>query len=202
MFRRLLLPACLCLLIAGASLTTAPACDDEEERQAEANRRAGAAIRKLADALDARDFDRQAEAVARTHDLEHVMNQFKPRNKGGLGVGEKGPPVGVLDSIELTIINLGTRRAPSAAEVARNKDAYLRMARQTQAIAAVTYWYPLPANTRPELKKNWKTWSGETRAAAKDLADAVEAGDPVRVKQAAEKLNAACNRCHTTYEDR
>jgi len=197
--RRLLPPAALCLVVAGVCFRAAPACEDEE-RQAEANRRAGAAVRQLADALDCEDFDRQADDAARAHDLEHVMNQFGLRRKGGLGVGEKDPPAGVKDSIELNIIDLGTKRPLKAADLAARKDVYLRMARHTQAIAALTGRYPPPPN--PVRAKLWRTDVDDFRTRSKEFTDAVRSGDPVRVHRAAERLNDVCTRCHGFPEDR
>jgi hypothetical protein len=39
------------------------------------------------------------------------------------------------------------------------------------------------------------------KTASKELADAARAGDAVRFRAAAIKLNASCNDCHTTWRD-
>src|SRR6185369_11522326 len=90
-----------------------------------------AAVLKIADALRKGDKEAaatQAEALAKkVEKLEDVMNLFKPRKKGGLGVGKAG--VVTPDGIELKLITLG-RDAPAGAAMAKEGPALEDMAYQ------------------------------------------------------------------------
>src|SRR5205809_377449 len=47
----------------------------------------------------------------------------------------------------------------------------------------------------------WKEWSKEMEDAAKDLAKAAKAKDGKKIKDAANKVNASCNKCHGVFRD-
>jgi cytochrome c556 len=193
------------LLTLGIVLLTLPSRtaarqDDEEER---AQKRATEAVLRLSTQLDDKDVAVKAKAIAGDDDLEYVMHVFKPRNRAGLGVGPKEPPLGLPDGIELAIIDLAAARKPrDAAFLKANQDTLLRMAQVTQAVAEITDHYPTPGKPRNRATQaRWKAAIGEMKASSKELADAIKATDPIRVRTAATKLNAACNGCHTSYID-
>jgi len=185
------------LTVAALALPTRAAYDDEEK----AVKEAGMAVKKLSGQLDAKDIAKQAEAVAKKHDIEYVMHAFKPRSKGGEGVGATAPPMGVKDSIELAVIDFGTKKgALNAAAIKQSQADLLQLARTTQAIAEITYFYPPPK--KPGAKPaNWKAHLDEMKAGAKDLTEAIKAGDADKFKTASLRVNASCNNCHSEFRD-
>ena len=183
-------------LLLGVALLSAPARgrdDDEKEIK-----QAAEAVKKLAGNLDAKNVEQQAAAIAKANDIEHVMHQFKPRNKGGMGIGA-APIPGMKDSIELAIIDFSGKKAPDAATIKQNQADLIKMAEITQAIAEINQHYKAPPGKAAPQK--WKTYTNDMKAGAKDLTDAAKAGDAMKFKAAANKLNASCTGCHEDFRD-
>jgi hypothetical protein len=194
MFRRVFRLTAGAALAAAVVLLSGPARADDDEKEI---KQAAEAVKKLAGNLDAGDVTQQAAAVARANDIEYVMHQFKPRNKGGLGVGAKAAPPGVKDGIELAINDIG-KNGIAAETLKNNKEDLLQMTRVARAVAEVNSHYP-PTNKAGARKENWKVYTDEMKAGSKDLADAIQGGSPDKVRAAANKLAATCDRCHTEF---
>src|SRR5262249_31351355 len=150
-------------LLLGVALLSAPARGaDDEEKEVKA---AAEAVKKLAGNLDAKDVEKQAADIAKKHDIEYVMHQFKPRNKGGLGIGEQPIP-GMKDSIELAIIDFSGKKAPNAETIKQNQADLIKMAQITQAIAEINQHNKVPPGKANPGK--WKTYNNDMKAGAKD----------------------------------
>jgi cytochrome c556 len=186
-FAGVLLALALCLLM----VTGGQSADDEEQQ---AIQQAQQAVLKLMDAMG-KGGDGKAQAAA-IHakfkdDLKIVMTVFKPRDKGGIGVGSKARG----DGIELKIISLG-KRAPAKGDLSRLQPDLELIARVSKAMAEVADQYPQTKN-----QDMWKKFDDEMRKGADELMEAARSGDPKAVKTAANNLNASCTNCHSTFRD-
>jgi hypothetical protein len=163
-------------------------------------------IQRLAN-LVARQEDatlkQEAEAVARKYkDLRPLMRLFKERTRegGGLGVAEKPGSV-QPDGIEKKIRALAAA-APSEAELDEQRDALVRMAQVTAAIAAVTrHKCEVKQKTGYLDPKDWARWSEGVQQSSHDLAEAVGARDGSKVKAAAADLCSNCTNCHRIFRE-
>jgi hypothetical protein len=139
-----------------------------------------------------------AAAIANKAELGDVMQAFKPRAKGGLGVGPAANPV-KPDGIEQKFIDLGKRKPLSKPDLAKQKDAIAQAADASRAIADVTLLY-----ADKEGKKNptkWKQYVEAMRKSSEELAAAARKGDAEAVKKASTNLNASCTDCHGDFRD-
>jgi hypothetical protein len=164
---------------------------DDEAKEAKA------AVTKVVNAMrQGGNAGPQAAEVAKKVEIENLMLCFKPRNKGGFGVG---PKVTGKDGVEQKIINMAKRALPPA-EVTKQKEPLIEMAERVQAVAEITQHYmpPKKAGANPA---NWKKYGQETKKAAQDLAGALKGGNPEKIKMAATDLNASCTNCHSDFRD-
>ncbi len=168
--------------------------DDKEKDNATAQE----AVLKMAGKLGDADL---AKGIAKANEIENVMHQFKPRNKGGIGVGSVAPP-GVKDSIELTVIDLSNdKKGFTKDAVSKFSPDLVKLAKQTQAIAEISAHYAPLAKKGAKDPAVWKQLNEDMKAGAADLAKAAEAKDADGVKAAANKLNTSCVRCHEIFRD-
>jgi cytochrome c556 len=140
-----------------------------------------------------------AAAIAGKADLGDLMQAFKPRSKGGLGIGPTADAI-KPDGIEQKFIDLGkSKRGLSKADLAKQADALAKAADATRAISDVTLLY-----ADKEGKKNpskWKQYVGEMNKAAEDLSKAARKSDSDGIKKAVNKLNDSCINCHSDFRD-
>lgn len=136
----------------------------------------------------------QAAALAKKiEDLEEIMELFKKRDEGGLGVGSK-PKTVLPDGIEIKLVTMGMA-APGPGAVKKEAEALEEMAYHIAAIAEIT-----KAKGPPKGKgKDWGEWSEAMRVGAQKLAEAAKAKSGPDLKTAASKLNDSCNACHSKY---
>jgi len=178
------------------SLTTAQglSAGDDDKEILEAQK----AIVQLTDMLGKNPAGaaQAAEAIAKKYELGTAMQIFKPRNKKGLGVGEKPGEI-TPDGIELKIISLGKRALP-ATTLKQQAPALVRMCEVSKAMGELAKHYqpPKKAGSNPA---NWKKYSDDEIKASDDLSAAVKGGNPITVRKAADNLNASCNNCHTDF---
>lgn len=129
-------------------------------------------------------------------DLNTLMHAYKPRGKGGIGVGPKGPG----DGIELKIINLG-KRALSKAALEKEKDDLVKAGYINLALAKITDAYAPAKPKGGKGPKDWKKHVEDMEKGSKDLIEAAKKGDAPALKKAAANLNNSCNNCHTDFRD-
>lgn len=188
--KKVLLSAGLCTLaLAGWTLWSAPS-------NAAQGGDVKATVLKIADALkkgDAASADKDAAALAKSKDLDEVMDLFKKRDKGGIGVGSK-KDVAVPDGIEVKLVALG-RDAPSAGALKKEGEALEEMGYVIAAVAKVAKLKPAPKSKSAE----WNSWCDDMAANAVKLSAAAKGQVAADVKTLAKKINDSCNACHSKY---
>jgi hypothetical protein len=183
--RGLLLTTGLSLMV----LATPPVyADDKAEIQK--------AIQAIAADLEAgKDVANKAKEFKKKYeDLDEVMHAYKPKARGGIGVGPMG------DGIEIKFNGLA-KRALAPGALAKEKDDLIKAAWVNMAMAKITMEY---APAKPRGGKGAKEWNGLTKEMEKgtmELIDALKKGDSAAVKKAATNINSACNNCHSDFRD-
>jgi hypothetical protein len=143
---------------------------------------------------DTSGADKQAAALAKkVEDLGDLMELFKPRDKGGIGVGPKAG-VAVPDGIEKKLIAM-ERDAPSGSTLKKEADALEEMGYVIAAMAKTTKAKPV-AKVKA---KEWNGWCDDLAAAGVKLSAAAKSQTAAELKAVARKINASCNACHSTY---
>jgi hypothetical protein len=174
---------------------------DEDEDQKKATLAARADVLKLA-GMKGADLKKAAEEIAKKHQMEYVMYSFKPRDKNGVGIGEK-PGTVTPDSIELyLLLKMGKGKRP-ALELEKNRDAFIKMAQITGDIAEITEFYKPKKNAPGKMIKDWEKFTKEMQEGSKDLLKALDPKkpDPAKVFEAAQRLNSSCVDCHAMFRD-
>ena len=198
--RKLAAGAVLAMGIWWAAAPTGFSADDEED--AKAVKEAQEALKKLKE-MNGEAAKAQAKAIADAsrkaagggdEGLKYVMRAYKPRAKGGIGVGPKG------ESIELKIIGLSKRALP-AAEVGKQSKDLEEIAKISKAISEVTYHYTPKGKKPGKDPKDWTKYTDEMKKGADELARAVKSGNARAIKTAATNLNASCTDCHGDFRD-
>jgi len=137
------------------------------------------------------------DVIKKKYELEEVMKVYKPRDKGGLGIGPKGK----ADGIEIKSISLGKTPLPEA-QLKKEAADLIRMGQVHAAVAGITQLYPVPKATKPgKGAKDWKDYAEQMKKSSFDLAKAVKAGNAKDVQKAANNMNNACNSCHSDFRD-
>jgi hypothetical protein len=146
---------------------------------------------------------KMAAAFAKKLDtLEHVMHSFKPRKKGGLGVGPKPEEI-TPDGIELYIIQT-QRDGITATALAKQAKALEDLAYHSAAIAEVARNFDsdeLFKGAKKGKKKDWQDLAARSRDASLKLAAAAQAKGAGEIKSAAKVLNDVCNACHSIFRE-
>jgi hypothetical protein len=192
--------AVLLLALSIASAGAARSADDDDDVLKKAIAAAREPVLKLAQATEAKDFDKQAEKLAKEHTMAAVMRQFKPRTKegGGIGIGEV-PGAITPDNIELKIIRW-TDKPPTKTELTKFNAELVKMAQVTRAIAEATpYWTGKPKpGTDP---KDWAKYSDVMKKSADDLIAALKEKEPdsKKIQIVATKLLSSCTDCHSKF---
>jgi hypothetical protein len=157
--------------------------------------------------LDDKEVADQAKKIAKANDIEYVMRSaFKPRSKGGVGVGAAKPPkmgdVEIKDSVELAIIDMAVSRKPNPGPMIldKNNNDFVKVATITRAVAEINSFYP-PPKKKGAIPGNYKIYNDDMKKAAKELEEAVKAKDQGKVTAAAVKLNKSCIDCHMMFRD-
>jgi cytochrome c556 len=152
-----------------------------------------------ADILKLADGQGSAKEIADKAELGDVMQAFKPRSKGGLGVG-KVPDAVKPDGIEQKFIAMGkSKKGPSKADLTSQADALARAAAVTKAVGSITLLYADKDGKKNPTK--WKQYVGEMDKAADDLSKATQNSDSEGVKKAVGKINDSCINCHADFRD-
>ncbi|MGF1580513.1 MAG: cytochrome c [Gemmataceae bacterium] len=128
----------------------------------------------------------------------NVMALFKPRKRGGFGVGEKANEV-FPDGIERMLRGLD-RDQPSPSKLKTYTPALIKMANRTIAIAKISHAMPVmnDKNNRP-AKGKWLKYSKDMEKASQDFIKAVKSKSPAAVKKAATMLDNTCQSCHGDF---
>ncbi len=156
-------------------------------------------IAALIEKGDAAAAAQQAKALAKDTDVEDVMHLLRPRKKKGIGVG-KTPNTIQPDGIEQQYVKLG-RDELSPSELNKEAKALEHMGYATAAVADFTIAKPPEKSDGKKTPQAWTGYAKEMREAALAFAEAAKSKSPSSVHKAAEKVNAACNNCHSVFRD-
>jgi hypothetical protein len=161
-----------------------------------------ASIKQIAALLekgDATAAAKDAKALAKDTDVEEVMNLLRPRKKKGIGVG-KTPNAIQPDGIEQQYIKLG-RDQLSQSELDKQATALEHMGYTTAAVADFALAKPPDKSDGKKTPQAWTANAKEMRDASLAFAEAAKSKSPDAVHKAADKVNTACNNCHSVFRD-
>ncbi len=200
-YTRVLSGAFVAAALGALFLAPARGRDDDDKEKAMKTAAAKDAVLKLVGDLGKDDeVKKEAADVAAKHDIEFVMNQFKPRTKGGLGVGA-GPGAVKYDGIETELLFLSKKALPQNVLAAQQADLQ-KMAEVSLAIAEVAPHYAPKKDEAGMPIKDWLKFSDDMKKQSKDLIDAIKGGNPKTVQDKANILNGSCDACHTEFRDK
>lgn len=169
----------------------------------EANKTLQDNVDKIAAALQKGEKDsaaKIADALGKklTEDeFAEAMGLFKPRKKGGFGVGEK-PGAITPDGIEQMLLKIA-RDAPAAGTMKKDGDALEKMGHRIAALGLLAKAKGPTSTGGKKTKKDWDAWSSDMAESGSAVAAAAKARGAADVKAASGKLNNACNSCHTVF---
>ncbi len=193
MKRRAAITFTAALLAFGLLSMTFLRADDEEEEKAK--KEAQEAVRQLVESMknNKGDFKARVEALHKKFDeLKPIMWVYKPRNKGGIGMGKSGA------GIENELARLsGAKARPNPSKDPMLKTDLIKAAEISMAIAEVTDLYAPKKDTA-----KWKGYTKDMKKSAEELLETVKSGgDTPKVKKALTNLNASCTNCHSDFRE-
>lgn len=134
-------------------------------------------------------------------DIESVMRAFKPRTKGGFGVGAKAGLVAAnQDGIEAILPNL-QKKGVAKSDESKMAEPLTQLANRVLAIALVTGHKAPEKDMGAKTKKKWAEFNDLMKEGAEALATAVKEKKWADVKKAAGKMNTSCSDCHSVFRD-
>ena len=164
-----------------------------------------AVVKKIAEAIKKGDKDeakKLAEKAVKNKDLVEeipdVMHMFRPRNKGGMGIGNTPLANPIKDGIETKLRDLA-RDAPAG--VAKEAEALETTGYWIAAISELSIAKGWEKDSGKRTKKAWKEGSEEMAKLGIEFAKAAAGKAPGPIQKAAAKLNENCNRCHSVFKD-
>lgn len=179
-------------LIAGLAAFSAVRAEDEDVKKAQKD-----ILDVAADVEAGKDVASKVAAIKKKYeDLNTLMAIYKPRERGGLGIGEKSKG----DGLELKFIDLG-KRAPAKGTLDKQKADLVKAGYVNIAMAKISHAYAPAKPKGGKGPKDWAKYADDQEAASKSLIEAVKKGDGAAVKKAATNINAACTACHGDFRD-
>jgi hypothetical protein len=182
-------------LVLAAGLTMTVRADDDDEKEIKEAQKDILDLTKTVEGGKKNDKAVEAKVAAikkKYGDLEPLMHIYKPKNRGGLGFGPKA-----TNGIDLKIRELG-KFALNPATLQKESRELTRMVYLNLAMTEITRHY-FPGNRNGKNEKDWKQYLADVMKSSRDLLDAIKARNPVRLKDAATRLETACNGCHTDF---
>jgi hypothetical protein len=162
-------------------------------------------VQAIADALakgDTEGAKKLAADAAKNGSVEDAMHLFglrKASSSKGFGVGE-APGKVTPDGIEAKIMGF-SKKAPTKAAVTKDADALMMMAYRAAAVAEIALKKAPEKDMGEKKVKDWNTWATSMRDGSLELAEALKAKDPAKVKTAASKVYSSCSSCHGVFRD-
>jgi Cytochrome C' len=142
-------------------------------------------------------LSRGAALLRKKHDeLEDVTKAYKPRRRGGIGIGQPA----LHDGIEMKMRNL-SKKTLTAAELKTDKHDLVRLANLTVAINEVVRLFPPVKPAGGKGVKEWLQYVDDVKKGAEELRKAARAGDAAAVRRAATRINDGCISCHELFRD-
>lgn len=159
------------------------------------------AVDKLAKKAKDASFAEDCKSAAKGLELDPVMHSFKPRARGGFGIGGKAGLVPAnQDGIEAYLPAL-SKKGLSAADAGKMGEPVIEMANRVLAIAELSDHLWPESKESAKSKKKWLELNQMMKDGAKEVAEAVETKNYAGVKKAAGKLNTSCSECHSVFRD-
>jgi hypothetical protein len=144
---------------------------------------------------DEKAIGKEAERIKqRVGDLGTIVQVFKPRSKGGIGLGPTG------EGIEAKLNSIGGKKGISKADLTKFEKELIKTSHVNLAMVEVLRKFP-PRPRGGKTVKDWNEYADAMKSGSLDLIKAVKAGDPARVKTVAANISNACNNCHTDFRD-
>ncbi|HEV8062431.1 MAG TPA: cytochrome c [Gemmataceae bacterium] len=162
-------------------------------------------VQAIADALakgDTEGAKKLAAEQAKNTSVEDAMHLFGLRKAGkskGYGVGDEPGKI-LPDGIEAKVMAF-SKKAPTKAVVSKDADAYVKMAYRAAAVAEIALNKAPEKDMGDKKVKDWNTWATNMRDGSLELAEALKAKDPAKVKTAAYKAYSSCSSCHGVFRD-
>jgi hypothetical protein len=182
------------LLTLGLWSMTALSQNNDEKKAAQE------AVLKLVDSMKngKGDVKGQIEAIAKKFDeLEPIMWVYKPRKKGGIGMGEGG-----ADDIEITIGKMGGPKFKmDPKKLAKMKDDLIKAGELSKAVAEIAGQDKYAKQYAKKDAAKWKGYIKDMKKGAEDLIAAAKSGNAAKVKKAATDLSNSCTSCHSDFRD-
>lgn len=197
MKRRMAITFTAALLGLGFWSMTALSADEDDERIA-----AQKAVLKLANSMNGKGGDVKGQIAAikkKFEELEPIMWVYKPKKKGGIGMGKDG-----ADDIELTLGKIGNPRAKAKftpKKLAEWKADLIKVGQLSKAVATISEQDNYAKQYANKDAAKWKNYTKEMKKGGEDLIKAVKSNDVNRVKKAATNLSASCTNCHSDFRE-
>ena len=160
------------------------------------------AIKKLAEVYKkgkAADTKKAAEETAKMFaDISDAMALFRPRNKHGMGWGSTAGKNPATDGLEKKIQEF-TKAVPPAtvAEADNNVEA----ASWIGALGEIMIAKAPKDGGAGKTKKAWIGYAEDMQKASAEFAKAAAAKKGPDMVKAANKINSACNSCHSKFKE-
>jgi hypothetical protein len=193
MKRRVAITFTAVLLGLGFWTMTALSAQDEEKKAAQE------AVLKLAETIkNGGNVQGQIAAIAKKFDeLEPIMWVYKPRKKGGIGMGQGG-----VDDMEITIGKIsGPKFRMTPQKLAAMKDDLIKVGELSKAVAAISEQDKYVQQHGKKDTAKWKKYATEMKRYAEELIEAAKSDSAAKVKAAARKLSDNCTSCHSDFRD-
>jgi hypothetical protein len=180
----------------GLGLWTMTALSADEEKQAGQE-----AVLKLAEAMkNGGNVQGQIAAITKKFDeLEPLMWVYKPRKKGGIGMGKDG-----AEDIELTLGKIGNPRAKAKLnpkKLAEMKADLIKTGDLSKAIAEIAEQGKYVQQYGKKNMAMWKKYTKDMKDGAEKLIKAAKADSVPDVTKAANDLSASCTNCHSDFRE-
>jgi cytochrome c556 len=190
----------LCLL--SSSVTRG---DDQEEQEKADIKEAGKAndaLKKLIESIEkqmeTKDIKKVATDLNKQTDLKHIMwAAYKPREKGGQGVGATAGAI-KPDGIEAKIISMSKKEMPEA-QLKKESADLIKMAETSKAMAEIAELNTPKKDDGKKKVADWTKYNDLQKKSANELIDAVKANKPDKVLDATKNLYSSCTNCHTVF---
>jgi cytochrome c556 len=187
----------LCLLSSAVSRG-----DDDDEQEKADIKEAGKATDQLKKLIEAFEKDKgvadAAKDLNKKTDLKHIMwAAYKPRDKGGLGVGDKAGAI-KPDGIEAKLISM-SKKEMTAAQLTKEGPDLIKMGEVAKSMAEIAELNTPKKNEPKKPIADWTKYNTMQRTAAKDFIDAVKANKPDKLLDATKNLYSSCTNCHSVF---
>jgi hypothetical protein len=156
-----------------------------------------AAILELADHLDRPGLALRAKWIVDKFDSCDISTVFRPAKSGGAGIGS-AVQAGHTNSIQNLVQHWSGPKPPTKNELQVHRADLLKVARVLKVmseLAPLRLALVVPKNDQKRVEAMHKV-TGEFKAVARDLHDAILKAEPTAAHKAAIQLNQTCMNCH------